>query len=254
MSAAGRGNAFSGEYGMSGKHAYPNNRTTTDNGDYFGAIGSSVGAVVAPLLDILRPSRKQNTIGSLRPYQNPKSEVNATYVFDPNDKPNPTIRETTENSVFHLNMDRGQHGDGYQVTPHQLLHTARTTTDDFYYSGTGVGPREMRNYDAEYNQRNNEIKSSTIEGRMVPGNMSLLNADINMRTKTLDHDLKNTRQMQPTMPYQSPNVESMGHTMNNTRLYANMGLDRNQPDMLSALNSNPYAQNIMNLYGGMNAK
>jgi hypothetical protein len=69
--AVGRSEAREGEYELNAKVAYPNNRTTTRTGDYFGAIGGAFGSVIAPLLDALRPSRRENTIGSLRPYQNP---------------------------------------------------------------------------------------------------------------------------------------------------------------------------------------
>jgi hypothetical protein len=248
----GEGSARSGEYGLDGQRVYPNNRTTSQpKDDYFGAVGGAFGAAVAPLLDMLRPSRRENVIGTMRPYQNPKSEVNAPYMYNPADRPATTIRETTEESNGHLFINRGQGKDGYLVTKPVAAYTTRSETGDHYYAGTCAGPREMRRYDAEYNQRNNEIKSATIDGRLVPGNMSLMNGNINMRNKTLDNDLKTRRGASgPKMPSRTPEVGQMGYVSNssNMHLYNGISLDRNQPDMLEALKSNPYTQNIMGAF------
>jgi hypothetical protein len=105
----------------------------------------------------------------------------------------------------------------------------------------------VRPYDAEYAQRNNDIKSSTIEGRMVPGNMSLMNGDINMESKPKDVFMKNNRPIAPTnMPYQSPDMTSMGKMQGSAPLYQNAQLDRNTPDILSSLKSNPYTLSVVN--------
>jgi hypothetical protein len=247
--AGGRQYANDGDYGIKSKHAYPNNRSANQQDDYFGAVGCAFGAAVAPLLDILRPSRKENTIGTLRPYQNPKAEVAQSYIFNPADRPSTTIRETTENSKFHLNVNANQRGGAYDVTDHQAIENNRQNTSDFYYAGgagASAGTREMRAYNAEYNQRNNDVKSSTIQGRMVQGNMSLMNGDVNMRTNTnRDAYMKNNRSVAPTMPYQAPDVAAMGRVAGNggSSLYSNIQLDRSNPEILSMLNSNPYAIN-----------
>jgi len=248
--AVGRSGAREGEYGIHGKMAYPNNRTIQRSDDYFGAVGGAFGSVIAPLLDILRPSRRENTIGSLRPYQNPTSRVQNSYLFNPADRPAPTIREMTEQSIDHRNVNAGQRGGGYAVAEQQPAFTTRAQTGDFYYSGIaggGEGHKQVRPYDAEYAQRNNDIKSSTIEGRMVPGNMSLLNSEVNVSSKPKDVFMRNDRPIAPTsMPYQSPDVSSMGRLQGSTSLYQNVQLDRNSPDILSSLKSNPYTLSVVN--------
>jgi PBP1b-binding outer membrane lipoprotein LpoB len=81
---------------------------------------------------------------------------------------------------------------------------------------------------------------------MVQGNMSLMNGNINMRQASRDNSLVNNRSIAPTMPYQSPDVTSMGKLQGNTgsNLYSNIQLDRNSPEILSSLKSNPYAMNV----------
>ena len=248
-SAVGRSGAREGEYGLKSKMAYPNNRSTTRTDDYFGAIGGAFGSVVAPLLDILRPSRKENTIGSLRPYQNPSSRVQNSYLFNPADRPAPTIRETTEQSKGHHNINAGQRGGAYEVAEHQPTYTTRQTTGDFYYSGVAggaEGTKQVRPYDAEYAQRNNDIKSSTIEGRMVPGNMSLMQGDIHMTSKPKDLFMQNHRPVAPSLPYQSPDIANMGKMQGSTSLYQNIQLDRTTPDVMTSLKSNPYTLSVVN--------
>jgi len=250
VSAVGRNWAHDAEYGMKSTKAYNNNRTANNqNGGYFGAIGGAIGAAIAPVMDIIRPSRKENTVGNLRPYQNAKSAVAESYIFNPADRPGTTIRETTENAKFHLNVNAGQNGGAYQVAEQQAIQNARQTTGDFYYAGSagaGADRRGARTYDAEYRQRNNDVKSSTIDGRMVPGNMSLMNGDINMRQVDRDSSLINNRAVAPTMPYQTPDIANMGRLAGSqgSSLYQNIQLDRNSPEVLSALSSNPFALSV----------
>jgi hypothetical protein len=232
------------DFSVNAKKAYPNNRSANKQNDYFGAIGGSVKAAVAPLLDMLRPSRKENSIGTLRPYQNPGSSVPQSYVFNPNDKPSHTIRETTENSKFHLNVNANQHGGAYKVSQVQPTNTIRQETGDFMYVGgasAGEQTRKSTSYEAGYNQRNNDIKSSTIDGYMVKGNMSLLNSDVNMRERNRDDMLKNSRAVSGNMPYKAPSTDMLGMNSNVAKdLYSNIQMDRSNPEILNNLTSNPY--------------
>jgi len=242
--ANGRNYATDADYEIKAKMAYPNNRTSNRQDNYFGMVGGSLGAAVAPLLDMLRPSRKENVIGTLRPYQNPGTTVPQSYIFNPADRPTTTIRETTENSKFHMNVNANQLGGAYQVTDQQPVDTYRQETSDFYYAGNpsaGDGSRQPTSYVAGYNQRNNNIKASTIDGYMVQGNMSLMNSDINMREVARDGMLKNNRAVMGTMPAQSPDISNFGRVAGNSNtLYQNIQMDRNTPDINSALKSNPY--------------
>jgi len=247
--ANGRFYANDADYGIKSKMAYPNNRTSNKQDSYFGLVSGSLGAAVAPLLDILRPSRKENVLGTLRPYQNPGTTVPESYIFNPADRPAPTIRETTENSKFHLNVNANQLGGAYQSTPVQVKDTYRQETSDYYYAGNAASrTKEPASYEAGYNQRNNDIKASTIDGYMVQGNMSLMNGDINMRQVSRDNMLKNQRAAIGTMPYQSPDPVNMGRVAGNgNTLYSNIQMDRNTPDIHSALKSNPYVLDYRNM-------
>ena len=246
--------ATDGDYGIKGKFAYPNNRTSNSQNiddQYYGAVGGAIGAVIAPLLDILRPSRKENTIGNLRLYENAHTKNNASYLFNPADRPAPTIRETTENNKYIYGVNANQHGGGYATTEYQPIHNERDTTTNFaYVGGSSVTAQTAlpRTYNAEYNQRNNDIKASTINGRLVPGNMDLMNSDINMTNRNVDTMLKNSRPLVMTdAPKQYISSNQLGERSEPNTLYQNIQIDRNNPEILNAFKQNPYTHSLTSI-------
>ena len=249
-SATGKKGANMGDYGgKQSKTAYPNNRSVQQDA-YFGAFSGAIGAVVAPLLDALRPSRKENVMGNLRPYENAHTRVSSSYIFNPADRPAPTIRETTEKSNYIPGVNTHQNGGGYKTAEYQPIRNERDTTNQYYGGNASAGDRSrsVRPYDAEYNQRNNDIKSSTIQGHMVPGNMNLLNSDINMRNRTADAYLKNSRPLvQTTAPQEIVSLNSFGKTSEKNGLYSTIQMDRNTPDILDAFKKNPYTHSLTNI-------
>lgn len=263
--APNRQGVYDADFGAKSQMAYPNNRTSNiqpfggvhnaDSG-YFGAIGGSIGSVVAPLLDVLRPSRKENAIGNLRPYQNAKGAVASSYVYNPSDTPAHTTREMTENSLNHWNIDAGQRGGAYETTEHQPVRNERDTTTDYMYVGVGSAgerARQVRPYDAEYGQRNNDVKAAVVSstGYTPAGKLDTLNSNINMKSKPKDVMLENRRAVAPSMPSQSPSYFSGGSIAAKQGLYSKIQLDRNQGDILTALKSNPYALSVTTSNGGI---
>jgi hypothetical protein len=245
--AVGKNYATEEDFGRKTNIVYPNNRTQNTQDEYYGVIGGVVGAVVAPLLDALKPSRKENTINSLRPYQNPKSEIPKSYLFNP-DRLSTTIRETTD-TISYMNVENQHKGGGYTVTEVQPINNSRMHTGDYYYAGgssAGCRTQQPRTYDAEYNQHNNDIKSSTIRGYMVKGNMNIFNSNIKMDNSTKDKILVNERDVVPNMPTHTPDVLSMGKLQGINQLQNVQ--DRNTSDILNNLKSNPYALNITNVF------
>ena len=104
---------------------------------------------------------------------------------------------------------------------------------------------EPRVYDAEYRQRNNDVKSSTIDGRLVPGHMSTFNHDIGKekyRDKTVGSC--DIRAPVPVITRQPPGMETMGKLQGKQNLYSGIQQDRSNKDILESLKRNPYALSI----------
>lgn len=208
-SATGKQVGIEEDFQSKSTKSYANNRDTEET--YFGAFSGAVGAVIAPLLDELRPSRKENTIGTLRPYQNAHSSVSSSYIFNPADKPDVNNRAQTGKNKFVGGVNTNQRGGAYETTEHQAPSQQRDSTSASYMGGSSAaeGTRGLRPYDAEYRQRNNEIKSATIQGHMVQGNMNLMNSDINMRNR--NGELQNSRPLiQSNAPKQMIGAREMG--------------------------------------------
>jgi hypothetical protein len=237
------------DYGNGSYLNFMNNRSfdQTDNG-YFGAIGGAFGAAVSPLLDLLKPSRKENVIGTMRPYQNPQSKGQGTYIFNPNEILAPTIRETYEESKNHLNVNRGQQGNAYLSTPNQAAFTTRSEVNNNDYTGTAASQNPLhRQYDAEYNQRNNDLKSSTLVGHMPAGNTNYFQNEILVESNAQkDRDLRNVREAIPSKPAQAPERFMIGEQQGQVNeLYSGTSYDRNQEYVLDALQGNPYTHNVI---------
>ena len=246
---AGQTNAIGVEndYGVKSHHVYRNNRSANNAGGgdgYFGALSSAITAAVTPVLDVLRPSRKENTVGNLRIYGDASSSVSQSYVLNPNDRAPTTMRETTERSKFHMNINANQLGGGYKVAAHQPAHTERSAQSDSYYAGgsSAAGDRrQMRAYDAEYRQHNNDIKAQTIDGRMQHGNMSLLNNKVNIRA--YDRSVTERAPVPNGIRGITPSMDSMGYFS----LQNKPGVPLEQPSRMDGailqaqLQGNPYA-------------
>jgi hypothetical protein len=232
--------------GVKSNRAYGNNRTVTNDQNkdgYFGGMGGGIKEAIAPILDILRPSRKENTINSMRQYNNPRGSVGGTYMYDPTNTPAPTIREMTGQSPFHLNVNRTQKHGAYEVTKPNLNKTNRTETSVYYQGGSSAsGAKGMTNaYTTHETQRNNDIKSSTIDSRTGNGGMALLNSEINMRTNNRDNMLQNNRAVSGANIISSiPSVNNMGKLNGGNNLYQNIQTDRTNPDILSGFQGNPF--------------
>lgn len=133
--ANNRNKATTGDYGIKGykSSVLPNNRDLTHarSGNQFGIVGSFLQAVTAPLMDVLRPSRKENVIGNSRPNGNVGVvDHEAGYVYNPNDRAKTTIREMTENRPDHyyLNNQKESGGYGYIVNKNRPVAQERDDT------------------------------------------------------------------------------------------------------------------------------
>ena len=238
--AVGRGFGNEGDYGLKSKQVYANNRSSNVQDDYFGAVGSSIGAVVAPLLEMMRPSRKENTTGNMRVYGDAKTAVAQSYLYNPNDAPAHTMRETTENSVNHWNVNRGQTNNGYASTKVEAVPQHRdTTTTSYIGSGASKNPA-LRVYDAELGYQPSNLKAETIKGRFGNSNTNVFNNSVNYQGKPKDLDMVNHREVMPKMPYVTSG--SLGtYQQKGQNLDSNINMERNTPDMYNVLQQNPYA-------------
>lgn len=248
--AANQKPASTADHGRLGYKLLHNNRSTTTNAVAPGGVFGAMRAVVAPLLEVVRPSRKENVIGNLRSYANAGTTVPAGTVFNPADRLPTTIKETTTGLLDfnHLNFER-QTNAGYQVEEQQPVENQRDTTTDVEYLGAAGGAAaHMGNqvYNAAYNQHNNANKVQTAWTNQ--GNMNLLNHNENVcvrKPHTTVHNYMGAAAPGPNTVNMPPSVETYGKTRMPQNYPRNaIECERINPEILDAFRNNPYTQSL----------
>lgn len=257
-----------------------NNRSIDQQRDYgMGPIKAIHQAVIAPLLDIMRPSRKENFVGNLRKSGNAAIvDGGASYVYNPSEKARTTIRETTENKKQHnfVNNQKEAGGYGYIVNKHQAVNQQRDTTTT-EYSGAGYldggsgyavtdhyapiqqrdttntnytgnagntgGTSNAMTYNAAYNA-NLINKEPIMRGRTPMGsNVKVFNGQQNIKIDRVDNDRNNNRMYAPSNTIrQTPALENYGQYTARSEYGQNIHTVRNSPETLNAFRNNPYTK------------
>ena len=250
--ASNRQLANSGEYGIDGyvSSVLPNNRSlTVPKQPHFGAVGTFAKAVVAPLLDILRPSRKENVIGNLRQTGNAGNvEHHAGYVYNPADRTRTTIREMTENRPDHMFVSNQAEagGYGYTVNEHQYVDQNRDSTHVNYVgtSGSRQGTANVMTYDSAYNATLID-KEPISKGRNPMGsNVKMFNgqSNTNIKVDKLESDRLNNRQFVPQQVTKAFAAKQQYGQMSSRSDYGqDIHCQRNTHDTLNAFRNNPYS-------------
>jgi len=234
------------DYGKSGYNSLANARSLTGNNDRLGgAFHATLTALTTPIMDVLRPTRKQNVIGNARGAGNVKSGVTEkNVIWNPNDRPVTTIKEQTENT--HSNKPGGWAIDGGHTTnPHQPVYGQRDTTTCPFVGNpsatesTGAG---YPTYNSAYaaNQNLNKEQISKVN-RYNIGNHNILNNEMNITTfsnKTSAPDI-----MRPNMPKSSSGMSVLGKYSNRNGREISQCV-RQSGDLLTAFNNNPYTHSL----------
>jgi hypothetical protein len=136
------------DYGKNGYNLLPNERDTTQYNTYSSNLGSIVKSITAPLSDMLKITKKQNTIGNPRPNGNMKAQMpQKQTVYDTNDVARTTIKET----LIH-NSRKGNVKGPVKLTVYDPNDVAKTTIKETLIhnnrkGNVGVGKKAPKVYD-----------------------------------------------------------------------------------------------------------
>jgi hypothetical protein len=247
--APGKAAATNGDYAVQSYDLLPNARSlTTERSPNLGAVGRIMSAIVLPIQDMLRPSRKENFVGNHRVTGNAATSVPNSYVLNPADRPKTTTKETTIDNPYPANIGNTHlQGYGYLSNEHQPTNTNRADTSHTNYSGAaGSGVAYAAPvYDAAYNAYLNTNKEAIAQSRTSVGNHKIFDPYMNIQIDKLDSDRNTQRMFVPQQMHKVPiGADIYGQTTNRSEARTTLNVERNTPDMLSALNSNPYARQI----------
>jgi hypothetical protein len=240
--------ANTGEYGKEGYKNRPNERQLTSENGWLGGASSVVTALVAPITDMLRHTRKSNVVGNKRGMGNATGpELYPAY--NPADRTRTTMKETTETNKYPMFMNREsmQSGGGYHSNAQQATHTQRQTTNysEFGTPGGTASSSNAKLYDAAYNADINRNKEKLLQTRKPSGNMALVQNNQNLCVKKNDCDRVNHRGFAPQkIANMGGTKDTQGRMSGRRSLKSDLNCSRNEAGILKAFNSNPYTQSL----------
>jgi hypothetical protein len=222
-----------------------NNRSENNQPDGFGAsFNRAMIAAVAPLMDVFKPSKKEEHVSNIRVYGNVAGEVPGNYVINPYDKVTTTVKETT---LYSPNTYIGNQKEGaYYVNEQQPIYNQRDSTNTDYICGVGgAGTRhgDMQ-YEGNYSQINNELKEPAMVSRINHGNTNKFNPNMNVSVGKNQEDVFNTRTFAPTAIIPNSTSKEMYGKMDMNQYNTSLNNNRNESDLLSAFRSNPYTHSL----------
>ena len=144
-----------GDYGKDSIANKTNERTTTEEKNPLSNFSSIAKAIIAPLMDVLRPTKKENFIGNNRQSGNMNTNVPKISVKDPNDIARTTLKETNiENShtgnLTGESKNQLQYGDKAKTT-------VKETSENNSHNGNLTGSTKANLYNP------NDIVRTTIK-------------------------------------------------------------------------------------------
>ena len=238
-SATGTWTDLKVNYGRQGYKTYANNRTTTKHDHEMGVVSRGIWAVVSPILDVLRPTRKENVIGAFRKTGNASGHDGGA-VWNPADRTKTTIREQTENTK-HNSQPSKDYGGGYYTNPHQAIDNNRQSTSVSYTANASAASyaNKPTTYNSAYNAHLNPNKEIISKSRLNHGSTNKFNSHQNIKISKIG--INNEAQMYPSMPVKTLSPQQYGVISGkHTREISNV--QRNQPELLKAFNQNEFAQ------------
>ena len=251
LNAIGKSVASENDYGKNSFSLQTNNRTDCDNEGVFGAIKGAMGAAVAPFVDILKPSRKENYIGNIRQYGNLSIPVSGSgYTNNPNDQLKVTNREMDVCAENHLNVD-GPRSGAYYLQKHNASHNKQNLHQEYLGASGGSGiSKGLTSYESAYHANVNENRENLMASRTNHGNANHYNHDVNYQTGKLECDRVNTyiAPAGSSLTSISSSASHMGIMDKPHKQGVDIGVQRIEPNMLDAFKQNPYTHSLSSIY------
>ena len=231
---------------------YTNNRAILRQPDTMrSSFSAAIGAVIAPLLDFVKPTRKEEYSGNVRIYGDAESSVSRGYVNNPLDVAPTTIKQTTLYSPnLFLGTQSEQGVGGYNVSEQQPVLNQRDTTNCSNYGTAGGASSQWgnRSYASDYMQHNNEVKETVVVNgsRINAGNTDMFNNHMNITMNKVETDVCNIRpygNVAPVLQNMPIGKDQYGQHRGKQQ-YAEQGVERISGNILSAFKNNPYTQSL----------
>ena len=221
-----------------------NSRSLTKQQKELGPVSRGFRAMVTPILDVLRPSRKQNVIGNMRPTGNAKGKwgVGNNVIWNPANRAKTTIKEQTEKTLY-IKQGGNKYNAGHVNSKLSAVGQHRDTTTKSYIgsSSAAAGAQNTRIYNTEYNAELNPNKQELIKvDRFNQGTNALFTGKqnvTNLRNRSVNPD-----QLNPNFTKITASKNTVGKMSGKNTRENVIQCSRNSRDILNAFKQNPYSK------------
>lgn len=246
--AGGKYDPTTNDYSSGGYNILPNNRQTNEQRTVFGTVKGIIEAVVSPIVDTMRPTRKENIVGNMIERGNVgKVESDGVYIVSPELNARTTYREMNPSGKQHVFVGNQHENQQFLGNDGYLDELAGQHRDTTTRGHTGVAGDNTLGYQHQShvreNQRNNNNRITT-ETR-IHGNTNVFNSNVNNTRGNArqQYNYSNFGHAQHHRGVLSP--ENYGEITSQPVQYRDRDdIERINPELLQAFKNNPYTHSL----------
>tara|TARA_A100001015_G_scaffold287952_1_gene358267 strand:+ start:1 stop:1026 length:1026 start_codon:yes stop_codon:yes gene_type:complete len=242
-------NTDNGDYGKSSFNLPCNERDVTTNRTHTLNAQTVVKAIIAPLLDEMKITKKQNTIGNIREAGNVQitGPENLT-VYDPNDVARTTMKETNIDNKHTGNVSNVERADGYLIKETDAPNTNRQFQQNEYFGTSNNNINEGNGYLIKETNAPNTNRQFTEDRREPTQVKEMLMAGgdkVEIDIKKRESDYFNKTPPKVNKIYNAiPETNECEFTNQKDQLDNDKLADRVNSCMVDAFKKNPYTHSL----------
>jgi hypothetical protein len=247
--------AAEADYGKSSIEIRPNERNATSTRTMgLNVAPADTGAVPIHFTDRARPTYRGETIGNIRQTGTPVGYAQGAPAITvwTDDIARTTVKETTINwNYMGLPTSASQPNKLKVYDPDDIARPTQKAqiSAKSEYFGTPTGAlQDFTSHESAYNMRTNPTKELISEGRTPMsgnGGLAVFTGDINQTTKKIDADIVNGRANAVNRSLDlNSGVGDIGQVRYRVPLKLDQSMERNQREIIAAVENNPLMQSI----------
>ena len=243
------------DYGRSSIEIRPNERNATSTRTMgLNLAPADTGAVPIHFTDKARPTYRGETIGNIRQTGTPVGYAQGAPALTvwSDDVARTTVKETTINwNYMGLPSSASQPNKLKVYDPDDIARPtqkSQISAKSEYFGAPMSSQQDFTSHEAAYNMRTNPTKERVSEGRTPMsgnGGLAVFTGDIHQTTRKLDADNVNSRAnaVNRSLDF-SAGVGDIGQVRYRVPLKLDQSMERNQREMIAAVENNPLMQSI----------
>ena len=247
--------AAEADYGKSSIEIRPNERNATSTRTMgLNVAPADTGAVPIHFTDRARPTYRGETVGNIRQTGTPVGYAQGAPAITvwTDDIARTTVKETTINwNYMGLPTSASQPNKLKVYDPDDIARPTQKAqiSAKSEYFGTPTGAlQDFTSHESAYNMRTNPTKELISEGRTPMsgnGGLAVFTGDIHQTTKKIDADIVNDRAnaVNRSLDFNA-GVADIGQVRYRVPLKLDQSMERNQREMIAAVENNPLMQSI----------